>query len=94
VCEKYLVTWLGPAKGQTTRPLSNRKEFIHGFLTVAIDPALAAQQALDDEMEIVYHGGVGEAMYAMVAAWSEAAHAITRLLQNNMYQHRMHYLGL
>ena len=38
--------------------LPNRKEFIDGFLAAVGDPDLAAQQALEDEMEIVYHGDV------------------------------------
>ena len=52
VCEKYLATWLGPTRGQTATPLPNRKEFIRGFLAAVGDPNPAAQQALEDEMEI------------------------------------------
>ena len=44
VCEKYLAAWLGPAKGKTTTPLPNRKEFIGGFLAAIgnPDPACAS----------------------------------------------------
>ena len=72
----------------------NRKEFICGFLAAIWDDDPKAQRALEDEMGLGYRSGVGEMIFAMVAAHSDLAYALTRLSQHNMCQHRLHFIGL
>jgi len=70
VCEKHMNGWmtLPQTQGQLTTPLPNRKEFIQGFLAAVGDEDPEEQQALDDEMGLGYRSGVGELIFAMVAA--------------------------
>ena len=45
-------------------------------------------------MGISYRSGVGEVLFAMVTARPDISHATTRLSQNNIKPHRVHYAGL
>ena len=96
VCEKHMSGWMTMPRvqGKLTTPLPNRKEFIRGFLAAVGNEEPEAQRALEDEMGLGYRSGVGELIFAMVAARPDLAYAVTRLLQHSTCQHRLHFVGL
>jgi hypothetical protein len=83
---------IGPEKPGT--PLPCKKEFIRGFLAAEGDEDPDAQKRLAKEMGFGYRSGVGEAIFAMVTARPDVAHAITRLSQHNVCPHKIHFAGL
>ena len=56
------------------------------------DPDVRAQ--LEKEMSFGYRSGVGEAIFTMVMARPDAAHAVTRLSQHNVCLHKLYYAGV
>ena len=81
-------------QGKHTTPLPKRKEFIQGFLATIGDDDPEVQRALEEEMGLGYRSGVGELIFAMVAARPDLAYAVIRLSQHNTCQHRLHFIGL
>ena len=94
ICAKYIATWMNNRRDKSTTPLPNKKEVIHGFLAAVGDNNPLAQQAIAKEMSIGYRSGVGEILVAMVTVHPDLCYADARLLQHNVRQHRLHYVGL
>ena len=82
ICEKHLMTWMGKTGGPPMTPLPNRKEYIRGFLQAIGSDDETAQKILAEEMGVGYCSGVGEAIFALVAARPDIAYAVTRLSQH------------
>jgi hypothetical protein len=79
---------------KTRPPLPCKKEFIRGFLAAEGIDNPDAQEALAKETGFGYISGVDKAIFAVMTAHPDVAHAVTRLSQHNVCPHRMHYAGL
>ena len=88
VCKKHLMIWMGKSNVATSTSLPNRKEFIQGFLSAVGIEDVEIQKVLKEEIGLGYQCGVGEAIFTMVTAHPDIAHAITQFSQHNSSQHR------
>ena len=94
VCKRHLDMWMNVRQDTTSTPLQCKMEFIRDFLAAEGIDDPDAQEALAKEMGFGYRSGMGEAIFAMVTAQPDVAHAVTRLSQHNVCPHKLHYASL
>jgi hypothetical protein len=96
ICEKYLSTWMKHMYASSTcpTPFPTDSTWWKEFNKATGDPDAKAQASLATEMQLSYHAGVGELIWAMTTCCPDLAFAHVKLSQSNSCPHKIHYHGL
>jgi hypothetical protein len=98
VFEKHLATWMKSAYPSPARstPLSSNSAFQKKFNSSTGNPDKKVQLKLAKDMQIGYHLGIGELIWAMMTCHPDLAYSSVKLSQSNSCScpHKIHYHGL
>jgi hypothetical protein len=96
VFEKHLATWMKSAYPNAARstPLPSDQTFQKKFNSSVGNPDKTVQLTLAKEMQLGYHSGVSELIWAMTTCRSDFAYSSVKLSQSNSCPHEIHYHGL
>jgi hypothetical protein len=96
ICDKYLNLWMQNFTSTDDRPtpLLTDPTWYKQFNAVVGNPDPKAQSKFAKTMQITYHCGVGELIWAMTTTQPELAFASVKLSQANATPDKHHYHGL
>ena len=96
ICKKYLQTWMRNYTSTDDRPtpLPTDPAWMKKFNAATGDPDPKVQAPLAKAMDINYHSGVGELIWAMTTCRPDVAYARVKLSQANTCPHEHHFHGV
>jgi hypothetical protein len=96
MCTKYLVSWLSKVPLSKNRPtlLPLDSDWIKGFNAATGPSDSKAHAALEASMQLKYHAGIGELIWAMTTCHPNIAYTSVKLSQMNSTPSEIHYHSL
>jgi hypothetical protein len=95
ICEPYFATWMKtsyPTPARTT-PLPSDAAWLKKFNAATGNADQKKQAKLAKSMQLNYHSGVGELIWAMTTCRPDLAYASVKLSQSNSCPHKLHFHG-
>jgi hypothetical protein len=96
IFEPYFATWMKTCYPMPSRsiPLLSDQMWLKKFNAAIGDPDPKTQAQLTKSMQLTYHSGVGELIWAMTTCQPNLAYTSVKLSQSNMCPHELHFHGL
>ena len=96
IFEKYLLTWMRNYTSTDDQPTSLPTDpaWMKKFSAATGDPDPKAQAKLSKSMDISYHSGVGELVWAMTTCCPDMAYASVKLSKANACPHEHYFHGV
>jgi hypothetical protein len=96
IFEPYFATWMKTAypTPACSTPLPSDPTWLKKFNAAIGDPTRKAQDQLEKSMQLNYHSGIGELIWAMTTCRPDLAFASVKLSQSNLCPHELHFHGL
>jgi hypothetical protein len=95
-CNRHLTSWMSLYLMAVARPtpFPCNPTWFKKFNAAIGDPDLNKQAKLAKTMNLSYHSGVGELIWAMTTCCPDLAYVSVKLSQANSCPHKHHYHGL